>query len=272
MLLYYAMGGGWGHMTRASIFISQIGLFPSECLVISPHPPNDAPPQNPDITFLQIPNHLVDQPKRYHQWLTDLINHYDIQEIYLDSFPLGIIGEWTPFFQRKDLKFHYIARLLNWEVYQTLGSPPLPQFEKTWIIEPLQAAQKDFIRANSHRVAEISLAYPAPKPENAEKLMRHFSASSPIWLVVHSGPPQESEEIMLFAKRQMRLEKERPLLLVISPITPPPVLREQAFWFNYYPARDLYPRVGRIFTAAGFNSIQETRAFAQKHHCLPLFR
>lgn len=272
MILYYAIGGGWGHITRASAFMAQLSIPPENCLIISPYHSSETPIQKSDNQFLQVPNHLGQQPRAYHKWLSELIEKYKIQEVFLDSFPLGIVGEWVPFLHYPDLTFHYIARLLRWGLYASQFLTTPPSFQTTWILEKLKPDQLSFIQASSVAMEEISLQYPQSEQSLPLSLESYLQATSQLWLIVHSGPEKEIEALLHYARRQSHLEKKNPQFLVINPGIPPPILREEVFWENFYPARALYPRVDRIFTAAGFNCIQETRPFAHKHQCLPFSR
>lgn len=262
MILYYAVGGGMGHLTRASAILHtlQVPLEQVKILTASPF----ATLYFKDLPVLSLPAYLNNDPELYMIWLKQQCKKYNFTEIWVDSFPSGILGELYCL-QDFPLKWTYFARLLHWEHYKGLIKY-IPDFQKIVQLETLESEHQAFLNTWGLTPETIDLQYPVPQNDI---IPYHFTSDD--WLIVHSEPAQEVEELLAYAHDQATLEGVNPNFCVCSPIQKlNTTLSHQIF--DLFPSHLYFGQVGRIFTACGFNSMMQTLPFRNKHHFLPFPR
>ena len=260
MLLYYAVGGGLGHLTRAAAIIDYLQIPKKDVLILTASP--FAQIYFPDFPILSLPNHLQNNPDFYEIWLQQQCRKFCFTEIWIDSFPCGILGE-LHCLQKFDLKATYLARILDWKNYAGLMKHK-PTFEKIWLLEDLEKEHLEFIGSLSCKLENFTFHYPEKMPK--EKI---FDRND--WLIVHSEPAHEIEELLAYAYEQAEMEKLKPRFCLISPIKELDTVIAYTH-FNLYPAYPYFAQAGRIFTACGFNSMKQAKHFTDKHYFLPFRR
>lgn len=260
MLLYYAVGGGLGHLTRAAAIIEYLQIPQKQVLVFTASP--FAEIYFPNLPVLALPKYLQNNPEFYEIWLQQQCRKYHFKEIWIDSFPCGILGE-LHCLQNLDLKATYLARLLDWKNYAGLMKHK-PIFEKIWLLENLEKEHLEFIGSLSYKVEDFTFHYPEKMPK--EKL---FDRND--WLIVHSEPAHEVAELLAYAYEQAQIEKLEVRFCVVSPIEKLDTIISYTH-FNLYPAYPYFGQAGRIFTACGFNSMKQGEKYRSKHHFLPFRR
>ncbi len=278
-MIYYAIGGGLGHLTRAQAVIHTLNINPKNIHILTALP--NAQQLCPNHSIIQVPSTLAQQPKKYQQWLQNLITTHNIQQIYLDTFPFGILGEWLPFLSNPDLQFHYIARHLQFNKYRQgmpcLLSTPLsfkPSFPqsfnpsiRTLLTEPLTPSHQQWINQNSQSIQALHLQYP-PIPTPTLPFSINWQNT---WLIVHSQPQEEILALLQYAQQKAKRQQQSPDILVICN-TPLPALPSSIKTAHIYPTYPLFKKSAQIFIAGGFNSIHQTQAFAHKRHIIPFPR
>lgn len=260
MLLYYAVGGGLGHLTRAAAIISSLKIPSNQVYVLTASP--FANLYFSDLPILTLPKHLQNNPEFYEIWLQQQCKKHNFTEIWIDSFPCGILGE-LHCLQSFQLKATYLARILHWENYAGLMKHQAT-FDKVWQLENLETQHLNFLNTLDCPIEHFDFDYP-----NFEKTEILFSEND--WLIVHSEPAQEVAELLAYAYEQAQMEKLQPRFCVVSPMKELDTIIPYTH-FNLYPVYPYFKQVGRIFTACGFNSMKQTKDFSQKHHFLPFRR
>ncbi len=273
MKLYYAMGSGLGHLARAAAFLLSQNI-PSEQVILltaSHHIGFGGLPEGLEV--LTIPSVFSQQKENYQSFLEGLIQQYNIEEVYLDAFPVGILGEWCFFGGQPDLKFYYIARLLNWEIYAPLLAGTNIQFVKTFCTEKLTTLHQAFVHAHSESVLALSLHYPevAMSQQDTDTLEALRLKHPCLWLIVHSEPVEELEMLIAHAISCAALENIAPKYLVISQVRPSEA-HEYLLYLEAIPNTFIFEKVDKIFTACGFNLMQQTQAYQHKHIFIPMQR
>lgn len=134
MLIYYAPGGGLGHLSRA---LKVLGFIKAQqALVITSPLPLAVDALLPKgIQHISLPTRLQSRAE-LSAWLTQLLASLNKQQacrlMLIDAFPGGIWGELG------DIplpgKLVYIARLLNWNVYRQRVAH-IPRFQQIWFCE-----------------------------------------------------------------------------------------------------------------------------------------
>lgn len=225
MLLYYAAGGGLGHVTRARAFLHGAGL---DGVIVTSE-------KVPGVETLVVPRC---ERHEYREWLRSL----GAQRIILDTFPAGLMHEFDDF----DLPctFDYVARYVTWPRYAPMVKPP--RFETTYVLEPLHEEQQRFVVANSARVERDVRLVDPPSGDD-------IRIEEPYALVIHSGDVDEVEELIDYAQLIARAEGELPIVVA----TRAALHRDDVTIVDAYPVTSLAQHAQRIITGAGFNCMRQ---------------
>ena len=263
------MGGGLGHLTRAYSFLHHFNLFEDAYILTSSAFAEDERIID-KCPIIKVDKNFETDISSFQEFIGKTFNELNIQTLYLDSFPLGIIGEFSDF-DFQNIEVNYLARLLRWDIYKKFLNSIPPKFNKTYLLEPLSIEHQKFINDTSAAQTKLGLVYPKPNlNRQAEKILQGILQNHPrYWLIVHSGNEDEVFELIASAKEMQEIEKSDADLIVISPIS---VNYPKIFQYNFYPAFLLFESAERIFSACGFNVMKQTEAFADKHFCLPFPR
>lgn len=181
MILYYAIGGGLGHVRRACRVLDALQL---DALIVGSI---EAP------GVLRIPASLESSIDEHRAWIRSL----GASRIIADSFPLGIRGELFGI----DVPLDYVARLLKWDEYRRVVPYELPRFGTAFLVE------ETAVRVSCDRVVAVSLSV-TESGGSAAALHK--------WLVVHSGPADEVRELIAYAESLQAMRGIRAPLLVAT--------------------------------------------------------
>ncbi|MBI3652365.1 MAG: hypothetical protein HY231_15190 [Acidobacteria bacterium] len=240
MIFYYAAGGGLGHLTRARAVIHTLGLQDRVALLTASPFATDRRVVGA-LEVIAIPQNFSTDRQAYRLWLQETLRRYRPAEIFLDAFPAGLLGEFSNYeFANKTGLFH-VARGLRWAVYQRQLDGAIPQFETTYVLEPLEAEQQKVLAQQSLQLTALALTDPPHELSEAMKqaaiaLLRptvsellptprqasaaRSGSTRPLWLIVHTGSPAEINELIAYAVEMSRQERLEPRLVLLTP-TPP---------------------------------------------------
>jgi hypothetical protein len=196
-----------------------------------------------------------------------------IHTLCIDAFPWGLMGEWAGLSQwLPQVKVVHLARRLRWEAY-TRALPPAADLmlDTTWLLEPLEAAHEEWLRAHSRHCIPFDLHYPVPDvlPPNIAQELEELPHNAPLWLIVHSTPADEVALLCQYATQMAQEENQQPVLRIVSTELLPSALPPA---WDCYPASALFARADRIFTGGGFNSMRQMAPYRDKHYALPFPR
>jgi hypothetical protein len=256
MILYYAVGGGLGHLTRGRRVLEALGLQERAAFVTaSPYARDER--VTGGIPVIEVPPQLERAPAEHRTWLRNLIRERQPERLIADAFPAGIQGELSGL----PIAMDHVARILRLDEYRRAVTDEMPRFGTTWMVEELAPDHEAFVRAQSERVVALDLT-PVPPV--------HVAAES-FWLVVHSGPDEEVSELVEYAANLRDLAVDPPARIVVATRcnVPLPAGFELT---GEYPVTHLFPSAARIISAAGFNVMCETAGWAAKHHVVPFAR
>lgn len=257
MKLFYAMGGGVGHLSRVRHFINQFHISPYKVLTNNPLAVKLFRPENllyaEGKTKTQVAQHVL-----------TLINSTDYDELYVDTFPVGLFGELNSIKANK--KTHYLARRLKWNAYKKLVKN-IPVFNTVFCFEEPEPAQETFLQETGKNILPISLHYPAPNPASIP--VHLIPEGRPLWLVVHAFVGEEVEALVHYAMEIAARENHKPVFVVL---TDQQIDIENVFCYAYFPAYDWFPLADRIFTGGGFNSLQQAAPYRHKTTAMPFPR
>ncbi len=273
MILYYAVGGGLGHLTRARAVIHSLGLN-RETTLLSSSPHGDDPRVLGAARHIMVPKALEADLKVYQGWLQELLEALRPQVMFLDAFPCGLLGEFCDIKLPPGLQVYHVARLLRWSRYQERLRGEPPYFEITYRVEPLTTDHDRFLRSCSSDVIDLTLEDPPSRlgSQTKKKLDELLSGGAPLWLVVHSSPEPEVNQLCSLALEEARLEDVAPHLLLVSPKMAKFYRDAGITHLPVYPATPLCPRTSRVFTACGFNAMRQGEPLGPRHVFMPFPR
>lgn len=264
---YYCMGGGLGHITRFTAFCRYFTLRPAlltNCeLVRSGMIEPDARP-----TMLPDEADSIDFDS-FRTWVGSAIERIRPEALIVDAFPGGILGELCDLPALKHIGCIYLARILDLQAYRLRLSGTLPEFTKIYRIEQLGNEQNQWLKTMRAPVEDLMLPYPSAsahgKSENTE-------LPDNCWLIVHSGNADELEQLWQFARQTAEIEGQTPTFAMVSQGSRPEFLPANIAHYSRYPADELIAQCTRLFSAAGFNIMQQMKDSSNKHHVLPMPR
>ena len=255
MILYYALGGGLGHLTRGRRVLEALDLTRNAAFVT-------ASPYAADVRItggipvIAVPDSLARDREAHRAWLREVVR--DADRLIVDAFPCGIQGE----LHELDMSMDLVARRLRWSEYRRVNDVPLPRFDTVWCVEALEPEQEQELRMHSARMEPLELC--------VTETVAHESSES-YWLVVHSGPDDEVRELVAYTAELRRLADVEPERVLVA--TRCAMMLPEGFErIDAVPVVSLFPAAARIITAAGFNVMLETRPWREKHHVLPFAR
>lgn len=267
MLLYYAMGGGLGHLVRARAVLHTLGLAGRAALLsASPHA-RDARVVG-GLPVNEPPEAIRGDASAVAAWVVETITRLAPSELFVDAFPAGLLGELGRL--RAPPPSTYVARLLNWSAYEPLAAPSPLRFERALVLEDLHPPHAAFTASVAAGVERLALQDP-PAPETPlAALPARFS------LVVHAGDDAETAELVAYARdlaaRDGRFTDAagEPVLVCRPGGRASAIAGTTAV--DLHPPTALFSHATSIVTACGFNVMRQLAPFSAKHHFLPFPR
>lgn len=260
MHVFYVQGGGLGHLTRIDKLINTLNIPKNNVLIITPSAFTN---YFKDYNFVKLLWSSSSQ-----QWTNTIINtikNSKISMFYVDAFPLGLKNELTNVYSTfPSLKTIYIARILKWETYlKAMVLKPNIMFFKTLVLEQLYTKHLDWIKAHSTNVVPQSLINNSFSPI--------AFMDTPYIMVVHSGGLNDVLKICNKAINSIKTEGfEHCTIVVFTQVNLELDNNNVTVCKNVFPVSKYYKHALKIYTAAGFNSIQELKPYNSKHVVLPL--
>lgn len=258
MRMFYAAGGGLGHLKRVQRFMAQTQTHVYR--VIS---------NNPAAIDLfgrdAVLPLLGDSAAEWRAQIRHFIHVCTPQEFCIDTFPNGILGELDATLVAASVT--YLARRLKWNAYYQLLAPPRNQFRfsTAYVFEPLEAEHQAFIDQHAaqrigFQLSRADLEAPADSAALAGKRL---------WLVMHSSHAEEVEALVDDALDLASQDKCPPAVLVLSdvPIQRPGVEHILAGQLAY-----VLPRAEKVFCGGGFNTLFELQPYRTKVRAVPFPR
>ncbi len=260
-ILYYAMGGGLGHLTRTLAIADELGTLASSLRVLGS---SDLMPMvlaSSGHVLDRLPGDKLVSKESYYGFLSEYIDRHQFASIILDTFPFGMVGEWLTL--AKDIPKMLIARSLRWDRYADVinmnknGGHQYPLH--TLVIEPLDSDYEAELREHSAvaYLHEPILRGRSPRREGAESpgLVNRCA-------VVHSGNENERDLLHGYASK---LLQEMKMSVPIDTIFPDQKI---------YPADDLLSSYAYIVSGAGYNmaAMASQAGPCRRHFLFPFTR
>jgi hypothetical protein len=163
-IVYYAMGGGLGHLTRARAFLHTLGY--DDAVIVA------------DSPFASDRSVVGDIP---------VVTTIPRADLILDTFPAGLFGEI------EGGCVDYVARYVRWDRYTLPPNPP--RIRRAYVLEPLHPEQERYVRERAEVVIEDLELRDPPAAESG----RRYTLPAQYVLVVHAGPAEEIDELLAYA-------------------------------------------------------------------------
>ncbi|RMA64289.1 hypothetical protein [Ulvibacter antarcticus] len=261
MIAFYVQGGGLGHLTRTEKLIKTLHLEATNVVIISP---SDFTRYFKQYQFVHL--EWKDTPERWTEIVHNTLLEHSITQCYIDTFPFGLKGELISVYKSfPQISFYYVSRILKWEKY--LSAMPRhfdPEFEATLLLETLYPEHLRWIEKHPNRIRKLRLD--ADTPLTDLKL-----SESPYVLVVHSGGVADVQKVLAAALSDLSEENTKQIIVctqVAIEIDSPFIeVRNDIF-----PVAPYFRQAEKIYTAGGFNLMQELKPFRSKHIAIPLER
>ncbi|MHC1741875.1 MAG: hypothetical protein AB9873_02445 [Syntrophobacteraceae bacterium] len=267
-VLIAAPGGGLGHLVRAcavSTELAQLGVQ-SRVATHSPYAHGLSRLTRCVIDFIPA--------ARWKQAIPRFCEHLKPHLVVLDTFPWGIRGEWARSMTHGD-RMILMARRLNVPAY--LRAASLEWGAETRVprhviaIEPLSPGYRELLEASGSRLyslpGRIRPLVDGVLPRAPLRLEERLRKKA-TWLVVHSGPVAEVQQLIELARKDMGECDDGQIVTIV----PEEAQYSGTLTCQFFPASRLYPYVHRVVTGAGYNCVAETAQWRPKHLCLPFPR
>jgi hypothetical protein len=274
MILYYALGGGLGHLVRARAVAHTLGIE-DRMTVLSGSVHADDPRVTGPLHVRRVPLRLERDPVGCRDWLIQIMRELQPEELFLDTFPAGILGELAGRGFPADVRMRHVARLVRREVLAELFGPAGPTFETCYMLEELGTEHCERLAARAGSVERLELTDPpcvSPGDDAAQQLAATIeSRHAAFWLVVHSGPAEEVGELLRLATDMRSMENVEVDFVVLTRV-PIAAVPARTFVHDLHPAALLFRSAQRIISAGGFNTLRQATPWRGKHVILPFAR
>src|SRR5260370_6534962 len=254
----YALGGGWGHLTRA-VALARLAFRRS--VRILTNSPFAAQIQSAfpalDLVILDptLPIHIA------RRCALEEIQRAAPDCLIVDTFPRGLGGELAGLLGSLEAAKVLVHRDLN---PRYVAEARLHHFVKSaydLILIPGESEGNAFAKLPNAVVTEpwlIRNADELPPRRRARQLLQIEDARQPSILVCASGT---AKELRWFGAVVSELVDRSPRTAIrcVAPTCPPGCPRE--YWIKYWPALDLYPATDIVVGGAGYNTIYECLAY-----------
>jgi hypothetical protein len=256
VILFHALGGGLGHLTRTLAILRAAPALARRARVLA----------SSDLAPLAAPAFPcpVDRveggrfPTReaLADWLDGHVARHRFRAVVLDTFPWGLVGEWAG--AAPGLPRWLVARDLRWDRYVArLGTPRAPLPPRACALEPLDPVYEERLAA-AGPLARVEAPVLLPEAREAASVAVRRG-----WLVLHSGAAAEREALVGLARERMAAAGEPVAPLdVVDPASHP------------YPAERLLAGYRHVVTGAGYNlaAVAACAPAGRTHHLLPFER
>ncbi len=262
MIAFYALGGGWGHFSRIKSFIEQQDIRSPIKVIVSN---SKAATYFSQEELIIVPESAHHNAEHLQAFIGQIAAGFPIKTWYIDTFPVGVLGELQPeLFMGTEVNF--LARRLTWDTYSPLIITPL-KFRNVFRFELLEPLHQAYLDEYGERTTEVTLSY---LKSNVRVNHPILEEGKPVWLVVHTSDLGELEVLVEHARDFAAMELKDPAIVVLSD------LKTESggaiTWLSGENPQHWYAVAERIFTGAGFNTWYELNDYREKHICLPFTR
>ncbi|WP_282067855.1 hypothetical protein [Olleya namhaensis] len=257
MHVFYAQGGGLGHLTRTDKLIKSLNI-PLELVVIIS--PSHFTGYFKNYQFIKLA--WSDTPSTWTKQITEVIKKLEITSFYIDTFPFGLKGELCAVYKGfPNVNYTYVARVLKWETYlKAMPQITTVNFSETLILEKLYNTHLEWITNHSTHTTNLTL--------KSSSITPIAFLETPYVMVVHSGGQADVLHIIARANTDYKSDQNMKIV-VFTQVDIQLKQKNVIIYKDRFPVSQYYKHATKIYTAAGFNSIQELKKYINKHVIIP---
>jgi hypothetical protein len=267
----YALGGGWGHLTRA-LALGRLAATGNRCIKIltnslyTAYLRHQLPGVGCQIQVIAPDAPFADTCEQVRQILLNT----QCDRLIVDTFPRGLGGELTDVLPtlkhipriliHRDLKPEYIRRFdLRSFVTQHFEAVIVPGEGEDLPLSnlPIVRHTNPWLIRNAEELPDRNQAFRL-LTETIPSLLLEVESSLPkLILVCAAGQP---EELSLFGFLTLQLATAFPKAIVRCLAAKYPVGCPPALWVSYWPAIECLPAADIVVSSAGYNTVHECAA------------
>jgi hypothetical protein len=248
--LVYALGGGWGHLTRAAALARAAGGA-VRILTNSPYA-GQVRARMPELDIVALDPELP--VERARQEAARQVEASGAACLIVDTFPRGLGGELAlllPGFQALRVLIH---RDLNPEYVRSKGLEAFVRSNYDVVIQPGAAERAPLAELPQARTTAPWLIRSAHELPSREAARRLLGVGQGRCVVVCAAGNREELEWYGAVTRALEGVDVR----CVAPECPPGSPR--GAWLDYWPAMDLLPAVDVVVGGGGYNTVNECAA------------
>ncbi len=243
-LLFYALGGGTGHLNRAYALARRVKRhLPAVTPLILSSAPIIPPFLQEGLSLLRLPSVSEHQATGLHpRWVQTLLRDYQPDVLVVDSHSQGVWQELEEIWPELQGQKIFLRRDAN------IRPATLP-YDLSWLLTPeaegwLLNRQRDELKSRAQALALLKA-----------------DPDLPVVLLAHNGPPPETQAFFLRAYLALQA---LPLQLRLVSLAPPGLPELLPLWLSYFPISELLNGVDLLVGGGGVNLLCESQAFGKR--------
>lgn len=256
MKMFYAAGGGFGHLRRVQRFISQTQT--GDYRVISNNPVARLLFECENVLTL-----LGDSPAQWSEQVSRFIQEWNPEALFIDTFPNGLLGELNA--EVITAPVNYLARRLKWAAYQPLLTDEKQfHFETVYRFECLEQEHQKFGATHARKFIEFKLSRDLAQAKTEQGMF-----DGRLWLVMHTSQAEEVESLVEDAIDLAERESNRPVIGLYSNIQ---LQGKPIVQIDHRQFSQALSSAERVFCGGGFNTLFELQPYRHKVRAVPFPR
>jgi hypothetical protein len=257
-VLYYALGGGMGHLARGLAIGRQYRRLRPDPFVLLTNCRARVPEPGIRLQLLDAPD---PPPEALARLVRCLVRALQPAALVVDAFPAGILGELPPVLGELPCRRVAVLRRLQARWVERWRLPEVLQehYHAAALVEP-GAAFPGFPSPVPHRVTDPVLLRDAGElltREEARERLRSALPGRPVVCAVVTGARPAELGLLRAARRAVGAASGEAVLRLVTPFPGSIELGER---LDYFPLVELLPGVDLVIGPAGYNLYHETAA------------
>ena len=199
MILYYALGGGLGHIARSFALLGHAPrtLLPRLRLLVS-SASAEITRQHSPCPMDRVPRWAMTDRGEYFRFLAEYIERHSFSSMILDTFPFGLLGELQQMVPH--LPRVLVGRYLQWDAYRKRCAPLQKNaiWPRTAVM--IEQQEKEYLDEIGRHTRIVIAQWPVSLVRPTD---RSALCGKPACCIVHSGTPEEMGTLRAIAQRVM---------------------------------------------------------------------
>jgi hypothetical protein len=253
--LIYALGGGWGHITRA-LSLGRIAVAKTQVKILT-NSPYAKKIDSEGCIVQQIP-HELDYAATCQQVREILVNT-ECEVLIIDTFPRGLGGELADILPQLEIPKILIHRDINpgYVIAKELRSFVYANFDAIIVPGEREVPFSDLPNVQYTAPWLIRNAWELPDINTTRKHILQVEESVKIILVCASG---QASELPLFGKLTLQLQETFPNCAVKILAATSPVECPLDMWVRHHPGIECLAAADIVVGSGGYNTVYECAA------------